>query len=256
MWLINTSRLSLELFHGDKIPPYAILSHTWGDDEVSFQEFTQLSEAKNDKTTNKDGYRKITAACAQALKDGYGYAWIDTCCIDKTSSAELTEAINSMFSWYRISQICYVHLSDFKLDAAEVALQQERFDVEFRQCRWFTRGWCLQELLAPKYMRFFNQKWQEIGAKGPLSRLISDITGIPEVVLIVPPKRDLQDLPVAARISWMRKRETTRVEDLSYSLLGILNVNMPMLYGEGQNAFLRLQEEIMKKYNDLSIFAW
>ncbi|KAN0099596.1 Heterokaryon incompatibility protein (HET) domain containing protein [Hyaloscypha variabilis] len=257
MWLINTSTLSLELFHGDKIHPYAILSHTWGDDEVSFQEFTQLSEAKNDKTTNKDGYRKITAACAQALKDGYSYAWIDTCCIDKTSSAELTEAINSMFSWYRKSRVCYVYLSDFKLAAADVPWQrEERFDVEFRHCRWFTRGWCLQELLAPRQLRFFNQRWQEIGSKGLLSHLISEITGVPQAVLAVPPKREVQAFPIAARISWISQRQTTRIEDLSYSLLGILDVNMPMLYGEGQKAFLRLQEEIIKKYNDLSIFAW
>ncbi|KAE9364452.1 HET-domain-containing protein, partial [Stipitochalara longipes BDJ] len=256
MWLINTSTLSLELFYGDEIPPYAILSHTWGDGEISFREFTQVSETKNDITMNKNGYRKITATCAQALKDGHGYAWADTCCIDKTSSAELTEAINSMFSWYRKSQVCYVYLSDFKLEAVDVPSQQDQFDAEFVQCRWFTRGWCLQELLAPRQLRFFNQKWQEIGAKGPLSQLISEITGIPEAVLIVPPKKDIQDLPVAARISWMGRRQTTRIEDLAYSLLGILNVNMPMLYGEGPNAFLRLQEEIIKKYNDLSIFAW
>jgi hypothetical protein len=105
MWLINTSTLSLELYYGDGIPPYAILSHTWGDDEVSFQEFTQASETKNDRITTKAGYRKIVATCEQAMNDGYRYAWVDTCCIDKTSSAELTEAINSMFGWYRQSQV-------------------------------------------------------------------------------------------------------------------------------------------------------
>jgi hypothetical protein len=250
MWLINTSKLSLELYYGDGIPPYAILSHTWGDDEVSFQEFNQASETENEKITTKEGYRKIVATCDQALNDGYGYAWVDTCCIDKTSSAELTEAINSMFGWYRQSQVCYAYLSDFTHDT------KDDIEAKFRKCRWFTRGWCLQELLAPRRILFFNQKWQEIGAKSLMCRLISDLTGVPEAVLHTPPKKDIQEFPIAARISWIAKRHTTRIEDMSYSLLGILNVNMPMLYGEGQKAFLRLQEEIIKKYNDLSIFAW
>ncbi len=180
MRLINTSTLSLELYYGDEIPAYAILSHTWGDAEVSLQEFTQVSETKNDKITNKAGYRKIAVTCDKALKDGYCYAWVDTCCIDKTSSAELTEAINSMFDWYRESQVCYAYLSDFMLDTADISSQQEQFEADFRQCRWFTRGWCLQELLAPRHLRFFNRKWQEIGAKSSLGRLISDITGAPE----------------------------------------------------------------------------
>jgi hypothetical protein len=161
-----------------------------------------------------------------------------------------------MFGWYRQSQVCYAYLSDFMLDKADVPSQRSQFEAGFGQCRWFTRGWCLQELLAPRYIRFFNHTWQEIGEKSSLCLLISDITGVPEAVLLVPPKKDIQEFPIAARISWIAKRHTTRIEDMSYSLLGILNVNMPMLYGEGQKAFLRLQEEIIKKYNDLSIFAW
>ena len=255
MLLINTSTLLLEPFYGDEIPPYAILSHTWADGEVSFPEFMQLSETKNDRITSKAGYLKISATCERARNDGHCYAWIDTCCIDKTSSAELTEAINSMFGWYRQSEVCYVYLKDFMLDTADVP-SREQFDAEFRKCHWFTRGWCLQELLAPGKLHFFNQKWQEIGTKSKLRQLISDITGVPETVLRVPPRKDIQEFPIAARISWIAKRHTTRIEDMSYSLLGILNVNMPMLYGEGQKAFLRLQEEIIKKYNDLSVFAW
>jgi hypothetical protein len=201
MRLINTSTLLLELFYGDEIPAYAILSHTWGDGEMSFQEFQQVSETKNDRITSKAGYSKITAACDMALKKGYGYAWVDTCCIDKTSSAELTEAINSMFGWYRQSQVCYVYLSDFVLDTADIPSQQNQFEAGFRQCRWFTRGWCLQELLAPQQLRFFNRGWQEIGEKSSLSRLISNSTKIPEAVLLVPPKQNIQEFPIAARIS-------------------------------------------------------
>jgi hypothetical protein len=133
MWLINTSTLlSLELYSSDGIPPYAILSHTWGDDEVSFQEFTQASETKNGRITTKAGYRKIVATCELALKDGYCYAWVDTCCIDKTSSAELTEAISSMFGWYRQSQVCYAYMSDFMLDTVDGSSQQDQFEVGFR----------------------------------------------------------------------------------------------------------------------------
>ncbi|KAH8894615.1 HET-domain-containing protein, partial [Thozetella sp. PMI_491] len=255
MWLINTSTLLLELYYGDEIPAYAILSHTWGVDEVSFQEFSKTREDADDTLASKAGYHKIVATCDQARRDGHRYAWVDTCCIDKTSSAELTEAINSMFGWYKQSQVCYAHLSDFTLDAAH-SPSDERFSADLSQCRWFTRGWCLQELLAPRQLRFFDRYWQEIGEKNTLRGLISKITGIPEAVLVVPPKREIQDYPIAARISWIAKRRTTRIEDMSYGLLGILNVNMPMLYGEGQGAFLRLQEEIMRKYNDLSVFAW
>ena len=256
MWLINTSTLSLEPFYGDEIPEYAILSHTWGVGEVSFQEFTKASEIHDIGTTSKAGYRKIIATCELASKDGYHYAWVDTCCIDKSSSAELSEAINSMFSWYQRSQICYAYLSDFMLDTTGIFPQQDLFEAHFRKCRWFTRGWCLQELLAPRRLHFLNQQWQEIGTKSMLSRLTSDITGVPEVVLVMPPKNEIHDFPIAVRISWIAKRQTTRIEDMSYSLLGILGVNMPMLYREGPRAFFRLQEEVIRQYNDLSIFAW
>ncbi|KIW29225.1 uncharacterized protein PV07_05050 [Cladophialophora immunda] len=253
MWLINASTLSLEHFYGDDIPAYAILSHTWGEGEMSFREFTQI---QNVGTTSKAGYRKIAATCELALKDGCPYVWVDTVCIDKASSAELTEAINSMFGWYRRSQICYAYLSDFTLDIADVSPRPALFEDDFRKCRWFTRGWCLQELLAPRHLQFLNQQWQEIGTKSMLSRLISDITGVPEAVLVMPPEKEIHEYPIAARISWIAKRRTTRIEDISYSLLGILGVNMPMLYGEGPMAFIRLQEEVIRKFNDLSIFAW
>lgn len=257
MWLINTTNLSLELFYGENTPAYAILSHTWGDGEVSHQEFQQLKEdAPHDKTARKDGYQKIAAACEQARDDGYLYIWIDTCCIDKTSSAELTEAINSMFGWYKRSQVCYVYLSDVTTDFEQLVASEDQFEATLRQCRWLTRGWCLQELLAPQHIRFFNRQWQLIATKNTISRDIAQLTGIPESVLISPPTQDIHDFPIAQRISWIAKRQTTRIEDMSYSLLGILDINMPMLYGEGNMAFLRLQKEIINKYNDMSIFAW
>ncbi|KAK2616417.1 hypothetical protein QQS21_000659 [Conoideocrella luteorostrata] len=257
MWLINTTTISLELFYGDETPAYAILSHTWGDDELSFQEFRGLARLGTcDEIRNKAGYRKIVATCEQARSDGYRYAWVDTCCIDKSSSAELTEAINSMFAWYRSSQICYAMLGDLSIHDDAIISQHRLLQERLEKCRWFTRGWCLQELLAPRHIRFFSHDWREIGTKDCLGDILSRITGIPKTVLIAPQGKDLHDLPVARRISWMARRRTTRIEDLSYSLLGILGIHMPMLYGEGSMAFQRLQEEIIRKYNDMSIFAW
>lgn len=259
MWLINTSTQSLEFFYGDSTPSYAILSHTWGQDELTFTEFRHPDPDTKDILARKSGYRKVIDTCDQAKNDGLDYVWIDTCCIDKTSSAELTEAINSMYTWYRHSQICYAYLSDVEIDNVEdepVSTYREHVDAAFRQCRWFTRGWCLQELLAPPCLRFYNKNWQVIGDKSLLSGIIARITGIPQVLLVSNSTIDVYDFPIATRISWISRRQTTRLEDMSYSLLGILDINMPMLYGEGRKAFQRLQEEVIRKYNDLSIFAW
>ena len=257
MWLINTSTLMLESFYGDAIPAYAILSHTWGADEVSFQEFRTAKTSPEANITAKAGYRKIEATCGRAEKHGYGFVWVDTCCIDKSSSAELTEAINSMFHWYQQSQVCYVYLSDSQaLDGLDFRAAPQEFSAVFGQCRWFGRGWCLQELLAPRNLLFIDWKWDDIGTKDELRGLISAITDIPTALLRKTPTASIWDCPVADRISWIGKRQTTRIEDMAYSLLGILGVNMPMLYGEGTAAFIRLQGEVIRKYNDLSIFAW
>ncbi len=257
MWLINTAELVLEPFYGDATPAYAILSHTWGGDEVSLQEFREAGPDGVRASAGRAGHGKIVAAAEQARRDGFLYIWIDTCCIDKTSSAELTEVINSMFAWYAGAQMCYAYLGDTTVTAEDDArVGSDEFEARLRLCRWFTRGWCLQELLAPPRIRFFNAHWLEIGTKESLCRLLSRISGVPESVLATPPRRDIADFPVAQRISWIAGRQTTRVEDMSYSLLGILDINMPMLYGEGRKAFARLQEEIIRRYNDMSIFAW
>lgn len=247
MRLINTTTMKLEQFMGvQDVPSYAILSHTWGEGEVTLPDFAKLEVAKLEK-----GFRKIEHACHQARLNGIGHAWIDTCCIDKTSSAELTEAINSMFQLYASSVICYAYLSD--LDP-EGDVDAENPRSQFARSRWFTRGWTLQELIAPKTVEFYDRKWNFRGTKADLSRAISAVTGIDGDVL-----RDssaLFQIPVARRMSWAAGRQTSRLEDNAYSLLGIFDVNMPMLYGEGEKAFLRLQEEIAKETNDLTLFAW
>ncbi|SCO90105.1 related to beta transducin-like protein [Fusarium oxysporum] len=267
MWLINTGIFKLEEFVN---PPstYAILSHTWEGEEVLFQDMENLKRAKG-----KAGWNKIQMTCDEARKAGILYAWVDTCCIDKRSSAELSEAINSMFAWYQQASVCYVYFSDLVIpwtsadyampdtpegrvwtDVALVSLERQ-----LRLCRWFTRGWTLQEFIAPNGVVFFDQTWNCIGSRALGSDLrfldiLARLTGIPRSVLEY--KRNINTIPVAQKMSWAANRETTRVEDAAYCLLGIFNVNMPLLYGEGSKAFLRLQEEIVQDYDDLSVFAW
>ena len=230
-------------FPPDKLPPYAILSHTWGDDEVIY------SDMQAGKAQSKAAFRKISYTCRQALSDGLNFAWIDSCCIDKSSSAELSEAINSMYKWYEKAELCYAFLAD--VSATTNPVQRS---TEFAGSRWFTRGWTLQELLAPVNLAFFNCEWTRIGEKMGLSKIISETTGIDEQVLTG--AKAMQAASVARRMSWAAVRQTTRKEDSAYCLMGLFEVNMPMLYGEGDRAFVRLQEEIMKNSDDQSLFAW
>ncbi|ORY13491.1 hypothetical protein BCR34DRAFT_440426, partial [Clohesyomyces aquaticus] len=166
-------------------------------------------------------------------------------CINKSSSAELTKAINSMFEWYRVSKVCYVYISDF---------DSEDPDAEFGKSRWFTRGWTLQELIAPFNVRFYDRAWRYFGSKKDLRSKLSHITGIADVAMRNPLM--IFTTSVATRMSWAARRQTTRQEDLAYCLLGIFEINMPLIYGEGIRAFKRLQEAIIKSKNDMSIFAW
>ena len=308
MRLINTRTFSLELFLDSKITPhYAILSHTWTGEEVSFQDMI----GERALITYKTGFKKIQSTCRQAQRDGYNYVWVDTCCeerflapctyrliflgIDKSSSSELSEAINSMFQWYSKANVCYVYLEDvcecaprmgdletlFKSseegngadERAQSAVQYDytntstqlqgqnadsglcsSLEAPLRTSRWFKRGWTLQELIAPSRLTFFGRHWCHLGTLGDLVDVVTSITDIPKVVLTK--HRASSDLSVARRMSWASNRSTTRIEDEAYSLLGIFGVYMPLLYGEGKNAFVRLQKEIIQKSSDQSIFAW
>lgn len=241
MRLLDTTTLTLCEFIGSDIPPYAILSHCWESEEVSFHDLQAAT------ALNKKGYSKITGCCRQASHDGFQYAWVDTCCIDKTSSAELSEAINSMFTWYRNSQACYVYLAD--VSSRDDARLHYKTGSEFRNSRWFKRGWTLQELLAPIRVIFYDLEWVEIGTKMSLRKLISSITGIEFLFTS-------DTASIAQKMSWASKRETTRIEDQAYCLMGLFGVNMPPLYGEGIKAFRRLQLELLKITDDESIFAW
>lgn len=245
MRLLDSKTLRFQVFEGGTVPKYAALSHTWGDDETLFQDIERGVER------NSQGYRKILQTATQAAKDNIPYIWVDTCCIDKTSSAELSEAINSMYTWYRNAEVCYAYLSDvsYPADNAHGSSTLQGFE----ESRWFTRGWTLQELLAPGRLLFFDRDWKTVGSKADLEEQVSKITGINVAALR---GEDLRTFTVAQRMCWASKRVTTRVEDLAYCLLGIFDVNMPLLYGEGQKSFTRLQEVIMSSTEDQTLFAW
>ncbi|KAL7800879.1 heterokaryon incompatibility domain-containing protein [Trichoderma afarasin] len=247
MRLINTRTLKLQSFHG-KPPPYAILSHTWGHEEVSFQDF-QSPELREKLA----GFSKISATCKKAYSHGLDYAWVDTCCIDKTSSAELSEAINSMFKWYKNSEIAYAFLEDYPSPKIKKPTFRTT-SVGFGHSRWFTRGWTLQELIAPERLEFYNRSWEKIAEKTAIAKELAVITGIDAFVL--DGSAPLQQVSVGRRLSWAANRETTREEDLAYCLFGLFDVNMPLIYGEGEKAFLRLQEHILQQSDDHTIFAW
>ncbi|KAI0773204.1 heterokaryon incompatibility protein-domain-containing protein [Trametes elegans] len=251
MWLLNTADLTLHLFDAKEVPPYAILSHVWRGEEQSFQDVMAIHAraAQGDVSMLRNLSGKIRSFCSFAEKAGYKWVWIDNCCIDKGSSAELSEALNSMYSWYANADMCYAFLDDVRGDEDPRAPTSA-----FRRSQWFTRGWTLQELLAPHSVIFLSPEWQSVGSNHALADILAEITGIDED--IVTHKMSLNDVSVARRMSWASARETRRIEDRAYSLMGIFSVNMPTVYGEGGRAFTRLQEEILKQLPDQSIFAW
>jgi len=237
--LEDDGEFSLVEYFGKNIPQYAILSHTWGadDEEVTFRDLTE------GMGKNKAGYRKLTFCGKQAVKDRLQFFWVDTCCIDKSSSAELSEAINSMFRWYHDAAKCYVYLSDVSVgNSTESDLPPQAWKEAFQRSKWFTRGWTLQELLAPTFVEFFSIEGERLGSRISLLEEIHNITGIPFRAL---QGSSLSHFSIEERMSWARRRQTKREEDAAYSLLGICEVSLPLIYGEGwDRAFIRLQKEI------------
>ncbi|KAK0627618.1 hypothetical protein B0T14DRAFT_139926 [Immersiella caudata] len=228
-----------------KIPPYAILSHTWGDGEVLFRDLM------GGTGTNKAGYAKIRFCGDQAWRDGLRFFWVDTCCIDKSNSVELQEAINSMFRWYRNATKCYTYLVDVSITPPDVE-NKSLWEPAFRASRWFTRGWTLQELIAPTSIEFFSKEEGRLGDRTTLEQVIHDVTGIPLKIL---QGGLLSDFSVDDRMAWIEKRTTTREEDMAYSLFGIFDVQLPLIYSEGkQKAFRRLREEIKKASKGEQLF--
>jgi hypothetical protein len=262
MLLINATTRRLERFDDERhVPPYAILSHTWDNTEVTLREYQNALGGTRTHDTflqSSSGLLKIDRTCQQAIADKVSYVWIDACCVDRTSSSELSAAINSMRRWYQQARVCYVYFHDVQAPSASYCKKAGvTEDVSIRQqlasARWFTRGWTLQELLASRYVNFFDKTWRYLGSKESLCPILTDVTGIDEVYL---QGGDLNEASVAKRMSWAANRETTKVEDIAYCLMGIFDVNMPLLYGEGAKAFKRLQEKIFEETDDMSLFAW
>ncbi|KAF1832017.1 hypothetical protein BDW02DRAFT_555736 [Decorospora gaudefroyi] len=235
--------LTITSFDDNAIPPYAILSHTWGADteEVTFTDLTKSSGK------DKPGYKKIRFCGEQASKDGLEYFWIDTCCINKENQAELSLAIDSMFRWYRNSARCYVYLADVSSQTSNTNLEPSvhQSDLQISQCRWFKRGWTLQELLAPSVVEFFSREWCKLGDKISLKSDIHEVTAIPYEALEGAP---LSQFSVEERFRWRQNRHTKLKEDAAYSLSSIFDVDIAPVYGEGgEEAFRRLHDKIREQ---------
>ncbi|RYP43803.1 hypothetical protein DL768_009664 [Monosporascus sp. mg162] len=251
---------TFELHHNQqnvfKTEGYAILSHRWAENEITFDRIGDYAE---ELRNTKDSHcipqlDKIFGACTIARYQGIRWMWIDSCCIDKSSSQEYQESINSMFKWYSDAVVCITYMSDVRKNLNVTTGPQVFYDSQTgKPSVWFTRGWTLQELLAPRNMQFYDKKWEFLGTKAGLAAPLAHITRIKAEYLTG--AEDFRNACIAAKMSWMAGRETTREEDMAYSMLGLFNVNMTPQYGEGMGAYMRLQELLISK-NDESLFAW
>lgn len=242
----RTYRLMDEFIQKDSLPPYAILSHTWDDgQEVILDDIVRNSKSKYRRLresvrlrpqSGKKGYDKLAFCARQAKRDGLRYFWVDTCCIDKKNGPEVHRSINSMFQWYKNAAKCYVYLSDVSAESSNRNSGSPPWHLAFANSRWFTRGWTLQELLAPTVLEFFSREGVCLGSRLELKQLIHEITDIPTLALSGTP---LEEFGVDERLSWAVERQTTREEDEVYALLGIFGVNLPFIYDEGYDRTLR-----------------
>ncbi|KAI5993012.1 hypothetical protein EDD15DRAFT_2167722, partial [Pisolithus albus] len=239
----------MELIHTEvpKHFQYVTLSHRWGAGEPSLRD---IEGRKIYNMPAMGGLGKLQAFCAIACEGGYSWAWSDTCCIDKHSSAEVQETIGSMFAWYRQSALTIAYLSDVtgigSLGGSE----------------WLRRGWTLQELLAPERVVFYTKTWSLYKNITSLNHKMDAVvleevegaTGIERRFL----KKFSPGLDDARlRLQWASTRTTTRAEDIAYSLFGIFNVHLPIMYGESaENALGRLLAEIVSQSGDISVLDW
>ena len=294
MLLLNIKTCKLEAFEEgpklrDALEKCAIISHRWGNDreELSFQQYRERMtrlEYKDDQFDNPGntsassegesaGFFKTARARLKAQEQeptqpqlDLEYIWMDTCCINKEERRGHEKAIILMFSWYRSAKVCYAYLPDVSVQKRDFQEEEQEEDKEtkkvkvtkprigsFQDSNWFTRGWTLQELLAPREMHFFDRYWRFIGTKATLSAQIQRVTGIEAQYL----NGDVSKACIAVKMSWLARRKTTEVEDMAYCMFGLFGIDTYIRYGEGEGAFLRLgQELIRQKPADESIFAW
>ncbi|OAA41408.1 HET domain protein [Metarhizium rileyi] len=244
---------------GNTFPPYAALSHIWlpkTDNrvaEVTYKDMRHSLQRLRIGKLKQSGWEKLKKYCDFAAANCFEWAWMDTCCIDKDDAAETSESINSMFRLYKDAEICYAYLADVHCSSFDSG----NISKQLMTSKWFTRGWTLQELLAPKKVVFLNKSWTLVGTRTSLQGKIEALTGIETEVLNSFEPENLEAASLATRLSWASQRRTTKPEDETYCLLGIFAVHMPLSYGEGRaGAFLRFQERLLAKYDDDSIFAW
>ncbi|KAL8963788.1 MAG: hypothetical protein Q9183_004957 [Haloplaca sp. 2 TL-2023] len=254
MRLINTSTFALHKSEELGGPlEYAILSHRWVGAEVTFQDLDSAQwRASN---IDKPQMHKIRAACTKARQRNppLDWLWVDTCCIDKKDLVELSTSLNSMFQWYFGATVCYGYLYDIDWINGQLS-KSTNPKRPGQESEWFERGWTLQELLAPRHMEFYDRNWNFMGTKRDLAPMLESETGIAQTYLTG--ATSFKTASVATKMSWMAGRTTTMVEDIAYSMLGILNINTEIRYGEGINAFMRLQRTLVEHTTDESIFAW
>lgn len=267
--MLNTETMRLNTYDQPhaffKGEGYAILSHRWENPEITFD---QMRAGELSGTVPQSS--KIQRACETAKSRDLKWIWIDTCCINKDSQSELAEALNSMFKWYREAKVCFAYLFDVRRETSskehDVFRRQTRQDdphsedgVSSKHSVWFSRGWTLQELLAPKVIQFYDMDWNELGTRSELAQEIEGITKIDARYLREAHEGGTQfrTVCIATKMSWMANRTTTRDEDMAYSMLGLFDVSMAPIPGEGgPRAFARLQKELLKNVLDESIFAW
>ena len=286
MRLLDTATFELHSREQEffKSEGYAILSHRWVGAEITFDQIQGYSpelRRAGDRQITSPQLEKIRGACTTARRLGFRWMWIDNCCINKASTTEESESINSMFKWYRDAQVYLTYLSDVERKIPSLPPRHRPVYTASVQphlaststshsgnadygifnsldgqtpSEWFSRGWTLQELLAPRDMRFYDMNWNYIGTKTSLAREIQSITGIDALYLTG--VRNFRQACIATKMSWMAGRTTTREEDVAYGMLGLFNIKMTPQYGEGQRAFMRLQNQLLSTTTDESLFAW
>lgn len=253
MKLLHTGSLNLHEFPEDNPPRYGTLSYTWGPpaDELSHRD---VKDGADLCVRTSPSAHRVKLASQRAREMGYDYIWIDTLCIDQTSSAEVSEGVNASYRWISKADCCLVHLSDLPASSSpDTSCIDEE---ELRRCRWFRRGWTLQELVAPRQLVLYDCDWNRRGDKKTetVRQLLARVSGVEEAVLEDP--ACVRGISLGRRMAWAAGRLTSRPEDRAYSLLGLCGVNMPIIYGEGDRAFFRLQEEVLKNSVDLSLLLW
>ncbi|KAF9474805.1 hypothetical protein BDN70DRAFT_769036, partial [Pholiota conissans] len=226
---------------------YAILSHKWLRGTPG--EITYDLWMKGSLDPKSAGYKKLAGFCRTAWKEyGLALVWMDTICINKDSSSELDESIRSMYAWYERADICIVYLSE------------THTTTHIPDDTWFTRGWTLQELIAPKKLKFYSAEWNRLAQDNNDDKKDPIILSFIEHATMLSSEElaGRLNVPLSRKMQWAASREVTREEDIAYSLMGIFDVSISIAYGEGvSRAFLRLLEEIMKNHiGAKDLFNW